>query len=254
MGSKKPVHPNDHVNMSASSNDTFPTVMHIAAVLEIEHELLPAIKALRDALQAKVDDFEAKKIIKIGRTHLQDATPLTLAQEFSGYVAQLDFGIKRVESSLPDLRLLAQGGTAVGTGLNTYKGFAEKIAEEVSKMTGTEFKTAPNKFEALAAHDAIVQASGSLNTLASSLFKIAQDIRYLGSGPRCGLGELALPENEPGSSIMPGKVNPTQCEALTMVCAQVMGNHTATTIGGHEWSIRAECVQASAHPKPTAQH
>merc|ERR1712093_463683 len=210
MGSKKPVHPNDHVNMSASSNDTFPTVMHIAAVLEIEQELIPAIKSLRDALQAKVDDFEAKKIIKIGRTHLQDATPLTLAQEFSGYVAQLDFGIKRVESSLPDLRLLAQGGTAVGTG----------------------FKTAPNKFESLAAHDAIVQASGSLNTLASSLFKIAQDIRYLGSGPRCGLGELALPENEPGSSIMPGKVNPTQCEALTMVCAQVIGNHTATTIGG----------------------
>ncbi|CZR51571.1 probable fumarate hydratase [Phialocephala subalpina] len=232
MGSKKPVHPNDHVNMSASSNDTFPTVMHIAAVLEIEGELLPAIKSLRDALQVKVDDFEAKKIIKIGRTHLQDATPLTLAQEFSGYVAQLDYGIKRVESSLPDLRLLAQGGTAVGTGLNTYKGFAEKIAEEVTKMTGTKFETAPNKFEALAAHDAIVQASGSLNTLASSLFKIAQDIRYLGSGPRCGLGELALPENEPGSSIMPGKVNPTQCEALTMVCAQVIGNHTATTIGG----------------------
>ncbi|KAH8791835.1 fumarate hydratase [Hyaloscypha finlandica] len=232
MGSKKPVHPNDHVNMSASSNDTFPTVMHIAAVLEIEHELLPATKSLRDALQKKVDEFEAKKIIKIGRTHLQDATPLTLAQEFSGYVAQLEFGIKRVESSLPDLRLLAQGGTAVGTGINTFKGFAEAIALEVSKMTGTEFKTAPNKFESLAAHDAIVQASGSLNTLASSLFKIAQDIRYLGSGPRCGLGELALPENEPGSSIMPGKVNPTQCEALTMVCAQVIGNHTATTIGG----------------------
>lgn len=232
MGSKKPVHPNDHVNMSASSNDTFPTVMHIAAVLEIENELIPAIKSLRDALQAKVDDFEAKKIIKIGRTHLQDATPLTLAQEFSGYVAQLDYGVKRVESSLPDLRLLAQGGTAVGTGINTFKGFAEAIAEEVTKMTGTQFTTAPNKFEALAAHDAIVQASGSLNTLASSLFKIAQDIRYLGSGPRCGLGELALPENEPGSSIMPGKVNPTQCEALTMVCAQVMGNHSATTIGG----------------------
>lgn len=232
MGSKKPVHPNDHVNMSASSNDTFPTVMHIAAVLELEQSLIPSIKSLRDALQKKVDDFEAKKIIKIGRTHLQDATPLTLAQEFSGYVAQLDFGIKRVESSLPDLRLLAQGGTAVGTGINTFKGFAEAIAAEVSAMTGTEFKTAPNKFEALAAHDAIVQASGSLNTLAGSLFKIAQDIRYLGSGPRCGLGELNLPENEPGSSIMPGKVNPTQCEALTMVCAQVIGNHTANTIGG----------------------
>ncbi|OAR03107.1 hypothetical protein LLEC1_04976 [Akanthomyces lecanii] len=232
MGSKSPVHPNDHVNRSASSNDTFPTVMHIAAVLELEGELLPAMRSLRAALQAKVDDFEAKKIIKIGRTHLQDATPLTLAQEFSGYVAQLDFGIKRVEGSLPDLRLLAQGGTAVGTGINTFKGFAEAIADEVSKMTGTEFKTAPNKFEALAAHDAIVQAHGSLNTLAGSLTKIAQDIRYLGSGPRCGLGELILPENEPGSSIMPGKVNPTQCEALTMVCAQVMGNNVATTIGG----------------------
>ncbi|KAL6410418.1 fumarate hydratase [Ilyonectria robusta] len=232
MGSKKPVHPNDHVNRSASSNDTFPTVMHIAAVLDIEGELLPSLRSLRTALQAKVDDFEAKKIIKIGRTHLQDATPLTLAQEFSGYVAQLDFSIKRVESSLPDLRLLAQGGTAVGTGINTFEGFAEAIAEEVTKMTGTEFKTAPNKFEALAAHDAIVQAHGSLNTLATSLSKIAQDIRYLGSGPRCGLGELSLPENEPGSSIMPGKVNPTQCEALTMVCAQVMGNNVATTIGG----------------------
>ncbi|PNY24365.1 Fumarate hydratase, mitochondrial, partial [Tolypocladium capitatum] len=232
MGSKKPVHPNDHVNRSASSNDTFPTVMHIAAVLELEGDLLPALRSLRAALQAKVDDFEAKKIIKIGRTHLQDATPLTLAQEFSGYVAQLDFGIKRVESSLPDLRLLAQGGTAVGTGINTFEGFAEAIAEEVTRMTGTEFKTAPNKFEALAAHDAIVQAHGSLNTLAGSLTKIAQDVRYLGSGPRCGLGELNLPENEPGSSIMPGKVNPTQCEALTMVCAQVMGNNVATTIGG----------------------
>ncbi|GKT96165.1 LOW QUALITY PROTEIN: fumarate hydratase [Colletotrichum tofieldiae] len=216
-GSKKPVHPNDHVNRSASSNDTFPTVMHIAAVLEIENELIPSLKSLRDALQKKVDEFDAKKIIKIGRTHLQDATPLTLGQEFSGYVAQLDAGIRRVETSLPDLRLLAQGGTAVGTGINTFQGFAEAIAEE---------------FEALAAHDAIVQAHGSLNTLAGSLSKIAQDIRYLGSGPRCGLGELILPENEPGSSIMPGKVNPTQCEALTMVCAQVMGNHVATTIGG----------------------
>ncbi|KAK0755531.1 hypothetical protein N5P37_011933 [Trichoderma harzianum] len=232
MGSKKPVHPNDHVNRSASSNDTFPTVMHIAAVLELERDLLPALHSLRAALQAKVDEFEAKKIIKIGRTHLQDATPLTLAQEFSGYVAQLDFGIKRVESSLPDLKLLAQGGTAVGTGINTFEGFAEGIAEEVSKMTGITFQTAPNKFEALAAHDAVVQAHGSLNTLAASLTKIAQDIRYLGSGPRCGLGELVLPENEPGSSIMPGKVNPTQCEALTMVCAQVMGNNVATTIGG----------------------
>lgn len=230
MGSKKPVHPNDHVNMSASSNDTFPTVMHIAAVLEIEQSLVPALKSLRDALQSKSSQFE--KIIKIGRTHLQDATPLTLGQEFSGYVAQLTYGIERVESSIPHLRLLAQGGTAVGTGLNTFKGFDEAIAAEVSKMTGTDFKTAPNKFESLAAHDAIVEASGSLNTLACSLFKIAQDIRFLGSGPRCGLGELNLPENEPGSSIMPGKVNPTQCEAMTMVCAQVMGNHTAVTVSG----------------------
>ncbi|KAI6249061.1 Fumarate hydratase, mitochondrial [Erysiphe necator] len=232
MGSKKPVHPNDHVNMSASSNDTFPTVMHIAAILELENELIPAIKSLRKALQIKTDQFEAQKIIKIGRTHLQDATPLTLAQEFSGYIAQLDFAISRIESSLPDLRLLAQGGTAVGTGINTFKGFDEAIATEVKRMTGIEFKTAPNKFEALAAHDALVQAHGSLNTLATSLFKIAQDIRYLGSGPRCGLGELSLPENEPGSSIMPGKVNPTQCEALTMVCAQVIGNQTAITVGG----------------------
>ncbi|KAI9809105.1 MAG: hypothetical protein M1825_002394 [Sarcosagium campestre] len=230
MGSKKPVHPNDHVNMSASSNDTFPTVMHIAAVLETEEELLPALKSLRDALDAKSQSFS--KIIKIGRTHLQDATPLTLGQEFSGYVAQLDRGIERVTATLPHLRLLAQGGTAVGTGLNTYSGFDEAVAREISKVTGTEFQTSPNKFESLAAHDALVEASGSLNTLATSLFKIAQDIRYLGSGPRCGLGELQLPENEPGSSIMPGKVNPTQCEALTMVCAQVMGNHVASTIGG----------------------
>ena len=230
MGSKKPVHPNDHVNMSASSNDTFPTVMHIAAVLELEESLIPSIKSLRDALQAKTEQFES--IIKIGRTHLQDATPLTLGQEFSGYATQLDHGIQRVQATLPHLRLLAQGGTAVGTGLNTFKGFDEAIAVEVSKMTGTEFKTAPNKFEALAAHDAIVEASGALNTVSCSLFKIAQDIRYLGSGPRCGLGELQLPENEPGSSIMPGKVNPTQCEALTMVCAQVMGNHTAVTVSG----------------------
>ena len=230
MGTKKPVHPNDHVNMSASSNDTFPTVMHIASVLEIEEQLVPSLKSLRDALQKKSEQFE--KIIKIGRTHLQDATPLTLGQEFSGYVTQVEYGIQRVEAALPRLRFLAQGGTAVGTGLNTYKGFAEAIAKEVSKMTGTEFITAPNKFESLAAHDAIVEASGALNTLACSLFKIAQDIRYLGSGPRCGLGELQLPENEPGSSIMPGKVNPTQAEALTMVCAQVMGNHTAVTISG----------------------
>ncbi|PLN75825.1 putative fumarate hydratase [Aspergillus taichungensis] len=230
MGSKKPVHPNDHVNMSASSNDSFPTAMHIAAVLELEGALLPSLKSLRNALQEKVDKFQ--EIIKIGRTHLQDATPLTLGQEFSGYVAQLDRNIERIENSLPHLRFLAQGGTAVGTGLNTFKGFDEAVAAEVTKMTGTEFKTAPNKFEVLAAHDAVVEASGSLNTLACSLFKIAQDIRYLGSGPRCGLGELVLPENEPGSSIMPGKVNPTQCESLTMVCAQVMGNHVAATVSG----------------------
>lgn len=230
MGSKKPVHPNDHVNMSASSNDSFPTVMHIAAVLDFEQRLIPALTNLRDALQKKVEAFD--KIIKIGRTHLQDATPLTLGQEFSGYVAQLDRNLERIQSALPHLRQLAQGGTAVGTGLNTFKGFAEGIAEEVTKMTGTEFVTAPNKFEVLAAHDSIVEASGTLNTLAVSLFKIANDIRYLGSGPRCGLGELILPENEPGSSIMPGKVNPTQCEAMTMVAAQVMGNHTAATVGG----------------------
>ncbi|ODM21025.1 Fumarate hydratase, mitochondrial [Aspergillus cristatus] len=230
MGTKKPVHPNDHVNMSASSNDSFPTAMHIAAVVELENTLLPSLRSLRNALQEKVEKFN--NIIKIGRTHLQDATPLTLGQEFSGYVAQLDRNIERVEASIPHLRYLAQGGTAVGTGLNTFKGFDEAIAAEVSKLTGTEFKTAPNKFEVLAAHDAVVEASGSLNTLAGSLFKIAQDVRYLGSGPRCGLNELLLPENEPGSSIMPGKVNPTQCESLTMVCSQVMGNHVAATIGG----------------------
>ncbi|KAF2689338.1 fumarate hydratase [Lentithecium fluviatile CBS 122367] len=232
MGSKKPVHPNDHVNMSASSNDTFPTVMHIAAVIDLEESLLPALTSLRDALKRKSELFE--KIIKIGRTHLQDATPLTLGQEFSGYVQQLDFGIARVKSSLPHLKMLAQGGTAVGTGINTFKGFAEDIAIEVSKMTGHEFVTAPNKFEALAAHDAVVEAHGQLNTLAASLFKIAQDIRFLGSGPRCGLGELKLPENEPGSSIMPGKVNPTQCESLTMVCTQVFGNNAATTFAGSQ--------------------
>ncbi|KAH9875367.1 hypothetical protein J1614_004859 [Plenodomus biglobosus] len=232
MGSKKPVHPNDHVNMSASSNDTFPTVMHIAAVLDFEESLLPALASLRDALKKKSQQWE--NLIKIGRTHLQDATPLTLGQEFSGYVQQLDFGIERIKSSLPRLKMLAQGGTAVGTGINTFKGFAEDIASEVSKMTGHEFVTAPNKFEALAAHDAIVEAHGQLNTLATSLFKIAQDIRFLGSGPRCGLGELKLPENEPGSSIMPGKVNPTQCESLTMVCAQVFGNQAATTFAGSQ--------------------
>ncbi|KAK5115031.1 fumarase fum1 [Meristemomyces frigidus] len=232
MGSKQPVHPNDHVNMSASSNDTFPTVMHIAAVLEFEEQLVPAIKELRDAMEVKRKGWE--NIIKIGRTHLQDATPLTLGQEFSGYITQLDYGIHRIESSLPRLRYLAQGGTAVGTGLNTFVGFAEDIASEVSSMTGHTFTTAPNKFEALAAHDAIVEAHGQLNTLAVSLFKIAQDIRFLGSGPRCGLGELKLPENEPGSSIMPGKVNPTQCESMTMLCTQVFGNQAAVTFAGSQ--------------------
>ena len=224
MGSKTPVHPNDHVNMSASSNDTFPSVMHIAAAVEITEKLLPSLRRLHAAFADKVKAFD--HIIKIGRTHLQDATPLTLGQEFSGYATQLAYGVERIEATLPRLKLLAQGGTAVGTGLNTRAGFDVAVAAEVSGLTGINFRTAPNKFEALAAHDAIVEASGALNTLACSLMKVANDIRYLGSGPRCGLGELSLPENEPGSSIMPGKVNPTQCEALTMVCAQVMGKHT----------------------------
>jgi len=228
LGSKSPVHPNDHVNRSQSSNDTFPTVMHIAVVTEISNTLIPALTELRDALEAKSKAFD--HIIKIGRTHLQDATPLTLGQEFSGYVQQVSNGIDRVNAVLPRMRCLAQGGTAVGTGLNTKKGFDVKIAAEVSKLTGLEFITAPNKFEALAAHDALIEAHGALNVLACSLMKIANDIRYLGSGPRCGLGELSLPENEPGSSIMPGKVNPTQCEALTMVAAQVMGNQTAVSV------------------------
>ncbi|CDS07604.1 Putative Fumarase [Lichtheimia ramosa] len=230
LGSKNPVHPNDHVNMSQSSNDTFPTAMHVAAVTEITNRLIPALTTLRDALKAKSDEFN--HIIKIGRTHLQDATPLTLGQEFSGYVQQLNYGLERVESTLPRLYNLAQGGTAVGTGINTRKGFDEKVAAAIANITGLPFKTAPNKFEALAAHDAIVEAHGALNTVAVSLHKIANDIRFLGSGPRCGLGELALPENEPGSSIMPGKVNPTQCEAMTMVCAQVIGNQTAVSFAG----------------------
>lgn len=230
MGSKRPVHPNDHVNMSASSNDTFPTVMHIAAALSLSEALLPALRSLHAIFAQKADAFSS--IIKIGRTHLQDATPLTLGQEFSGYVTQLAQNITRIESTLPDLFQLAQGGTAVGTGLNTHAGFAEAVSAEVASATSLPFVSAPNKFAALAAHDAIVSTSGALNTLATSLFKIAQDIRYLGSGPRCGLGELQLPENEPGSSIMPGKVNPTQAEAMTMICAQVMGNHQTITIAG----------------------
>jgi len=232
LGSKKPVHPNDHVNMSQSSNDSFPTVMHIAAVIEINASLLPAMTELHDALNEKAKAFE--HIIKIGRTHLQDATPLTLGQEFSGYVQQLANGIERVKGVLPRLSMLAQGGTAVGTGLNTKKGFDERVATEISKISGYQFQTAPNKFEALAAHDALVEAHGALNVIACSLMKIANDIRYLGSGPRCGLGELSLPENEPGSSIMPGKVNPTQCEALTMVAAQVIGNQTTVSVAGSQ--------------------
>ncbi|XP_039048340.1 fumarate hydratase 1, mitochondrial-like [Hibiscus syriacus] len=227
---EKLVHPNDHVNKSQSSNDTFPTVMHIAAAMEINSRLLPELKNLHSTLQSKSNEF--KDIVKIGRTHTQDATPLTLGQEFSGYVTQVKYGIDRVSSTLPRLYKLAQGGTAVGTGLNTKKGFDVKIAAAVAEETKLPFTTAENKFEALAAHDAFVEASGALNTLAASFMKIANDIRFLGSGPRCGLGELILPENEPGSSIMPGKVNPTQCEALTMVCAQVMGNHVAITVGG----------------------
>ena len=230
MGSKAPVHPNDHCNMSQSSNDTFPTVMHVAAVRQIDQLLLPALEHLHGELEAKAKAFG--KTIKIGRTHLQDATPLTLGQEFSGYGYQVKNGIARVKDTLPRLLLLAQGGTAVGTGLNAPKGFDKSVARQIAKITGLPFKTAPNKFEALAAHDAVVEASGAMNTLAVSLMKIASDIRLLGSGPRSGLGELSLPENEPGSSIMPGKVNPTQCEALTMVCAQVMGNHTTATIAG----------------------
>ena len=232
VGSKDPVHPNDHCNRSQSSNDTFPTAMHIAAAEEISHSLLPALQYMRNALNDKSQAF--KDIIKIGRTHTQDATPLTLGQEFSGYVAQMDMGIKRVQEGLEHLWPLAQGGTAVGTGINAKVGFAEAFAEEVAAYTELPFVTAPNKFEALAAHDAYVYAHGALNTVAVSLFKIANDIRLLGSGPRSGLGELALPENEPGSSIMPGKVNPTQCEAMTMVCTQVMGNNTTMTVAGSQ--------------------
>ena len=232
IGSKSPVHPNDHCNQSQSSNDTFPTAMHIAAAEEISLKLLPAIKYLQDHIQKKVEMWQ--DIIKIGRTHLQDATPLTLGQEFSGYSKQICYGVERIEQSLPRLLSLAQGGTAVGTGLNTKPEFAEAFAEEVKGFTGLPFETAENKFEALAAHDGFVEMSGMLNTVAVGLFKIANDIRLLGSGPRSGLGELSLPENETGSSIMPGKVNPTQCEAMTMVCSQVMGNHTTITFAGSQ--------------------
>ncbi|WP_340693255.1 class II fumarate hydratase [Hyphomonas sp.] len=232
MGSKKPVHPNDHVNMSQSSNDTFPTAMHIACAEEVSHRLVPALKHLHAALDAKAKAWA--DIIKIGRTHTQDATPVTLGQEFSGYAQQVKNGIARIESTLPMLMQLAQGGTAVGTGLASPVGFAEAVAEKIAKITGLKFTTAPNKFEALAAHDAMVFTHGAINTVAMSCFKIANDIRFLGSGPRSGLGELALPENEPGSSIMPGKVNPTQCEALTQVCAHIHGNNAAIGFAGSQ--------------------
>jgi len=229
-GGKSPVHPNDHVNRGQSSNDSFPTAMHVAAARAVDARLLPALRIIHRRLKAQSEIWD--RIVKIGRTHLQDATPLTLGQEFSGYAWQIESGIARIEAVLPRLHQLAQGGTAVGTGLNAPKGFAEKFAAEIAQLTKLPFETAPNKFEALAAHDTLVELSGALNVLAVSLTKIANDIRLLGSGPRCGLGELKLPENEPGSSIMPGKVNPTQCESLTMVAAQVMGNHVAVTIGG----------------------
>jgi fumarate hydratase class II len=232
LGSKTPIHPNDDVNMSQSSNDTFPTAMHIAAVQQIKQTLIPQILALRNALAQKQAEFD--DIIKIGRTHLMDAVPLTLGQEFSGYVAQLDHNLARLESCLPHLYELAIGGTAVGTGLNTHPEFAQRVAQTISAMTGLPFVSAANKFAALASHEAIVMASGALKTLACSLMKIANDLRWLGSGPRCGLGELILPANEPGSSIMPGKVNPTQSEAMTMVCVQVIGNDTAITLAGSQ--------------------
>ena len=232
IGSKDPVHPNDHCNMGQSSNDTFPTAMHIATAITARDVTLPGLRTLHQALQAKTKEFDG--IIKIGRTHTMDATPLTLAQEFSGYTHQVAMAIRRVEAALPHVYELAQGGTAVGTGLNTPEGWGPMVAQHISDITGLPFITAPNKFEALAAHDAMVEMSGALKTAAVSLFKIANDIRLLGSGPRCGLGELMLPENEPGSSIMPGKVNPTQCEALTQVCAHVLGNDAAVGFAGSQ--------------------
>lgn len=232
MGSKSPVHPNDHCNMSQSSNDTYPTAMHIACASEILDALLPALTSLAKKFKKKSDEWA--RIIKIGRTHTQDATPLTLGQEFSGYAQQINNGIDRIKDTLPKLMELAQGGTAVGTGLNAPKDFGVKIAQCISKLTGKKFTSAPNKFEALSAHDAMLMTHGAINTVAASLFKIANDIRFLGSGPRAGLGELALPENEPGSSIMPGKVNPTQCESLTQVCLHIFGNNTAISIAGSQ--------------------
>ena len=230
LGSKTPIHPNDDVNKGQSSNDVFPTVSHVAVGIELNKQLIPALQALHQSLDNKAREFA--DIIKIGRTHMMDATPLTLGQEFSGYVRQMQNGIDRVKDILPRMCELALGGTAVGTGLNQFEGYDVEVADKLSELTGVKFTTAPNKFEALQAHDAMVEAHGALNTVAVSLMKIANDVRLLGSGPRCGLGELSLPENEPGSSIMPGKVNPTQCEAITMVCAQVFGNNTAVTVGG----------------------
>ncbi|MEM8588806.1 MAG: class II fumarate hydratase, partial [Pseudomonadota bacterium] len=232
IGSKSPVHPNDHCNKGQSSNDTFPTAMHIAAVEQIEHELIPSLEHLHHALNDKTEEF--RDIVKIGRTHLQDATPLTLGQEFSGYTKQVEYGIAGVRSALPRLLHLAQGGTAVGTGLNAKIGFAELFATKVADITGFPFESAENKFEVMAAHDALVEMSGALNVLAVAMLKIAQDVRLLGSGPRCGIGEITLPANEPGSSIMPGKVNPTQSEAMTMVCTQIMGNHMTITVAGSQ--------------------
>ena len=230
LGSKDPVHPNDHVNMSQSTNDTFPTAINIAAVETVCHQLIPAVKKLRKSMDAKSNEF--KSIIKLGRTHLQDATPLSLGQEFSGYVSALDHGIKRLNTALDHCKELAMGGTAVGTGINSTSGFSQAVADEISSLTGIDFRTAENKFEALGGQDSIVELSGSLKVLAGSLFKIANDLRWLSSGPRSGIGEIILPTNEPGSSIMPGKVNPTQCEAMTMLCTQVMGNDTTITFAG----------------------
>ena len=249
MGSKYPIHPNDHVNRSQSSNDTFPTAIHIAAAEEVNHRLIAALEHIASALEQKSAEWMA--IIKIGRTHLQDATPVTLGQEFSGYAAQIRNGIERVKATLPRLYALAQGGTAVGTGINCPPGFAEKFASKVASVTGLPFITAPNKFEALAANDAAVELSGALNVVATSLFKIANDIRLLGSGPRSGIAELSLPENEPGSSIMPGKVNPTQCEAMTMVCSQVIGNHMAVTVGGTQGHFELNVFKPLIAYKPS---
>ncbi|OAI24932.1 class II fumarate hydratase [Methylosinus sp. R-45379] len=240
-GAKEPVHPNDHVNLGQSSNDSFPTAIHVAAAIAISQRLLPAVERLHAALAAKSKAFE--HIVKIGRTHLQDATPVTLGQEFSGYAAQAEFGAKRIRQGLEDLFLLAQGGTAVGTGVNTYKGFAEAVAAKIAAQTGLPFKTAPNKFEALAAHDAAVFAHGALNALAAGLYKIGCDIRLLGCGPRAGLAELKLPENEPGSSIMPGKVNPTQVEALTMVCTRVFGNNATITFAASQGHLELNVLK-----------